>query len=103
MKLIDKIRIRLKYLPPKDCDLCNKLLDKRQFVELKEIIDSDVYKLSKALDKTTPKKENDLFSAKYENLEKRFNILKELQRMVNEQASAFEDTSDFCFNIDDEL
>lgn len=100
MTVIEKIKNRLKYLPTKDIELCNKLLDKRQFIELKEIVDSDVYKLAKERDKIAPKRFNERFSTKYEKMEERYNVLKELQIMVNEQASIFEDTSEYCFNID---
>jgi predicted transcriptional regulator len=89
----------LNALPEKDIELANKLLDKRQFVDLKELIDSDVYKINKTKYSLSPRTDDDgnLLenpSKEYIYAESKYNQLKELQAEIDLQAEAFESISE---------
>lgn len=99
MNKIAQIREMLAFLPEKDIKLANNLLDARHFVELKELVDSDVYKLDKKklnlMSKLGTELETPEIVQEYYEVEEKFNKLRELQSEVNFQASAFEsDLSD---------
>lgn len=95
MSKINQIREMLNILPEKDIKIANKLLDKRQFVELKELVDSDVFKIGQTKIKLMPPADSDgnLLEAptqEYADAEVKYNQLKELQAEIDVQAAAFE-------------
>ena len=86
-------------LPEKDKKIAINLLDKRKFVELKELVDSDVFKEAQKKIKLFPLSDDDgnLLeepSPEYAEAEERYNKLKDLQDEVNLQAQAFESDLD---------
>ena len=92
MDQIAQIRKMFECLPEKDVPIVNKFLDKRQFVEIKEIVDSDVTKFAQknysvVFNVLTPT-EKDL------DILEQYNALKELQLVINLQAAAFIDEED---------
>lgn len=105
MEKIIQIRGMLEFLPTKkDQKIANDLLDKRKFVELKELVDSDVRKLSNRKLQLIPKIDDDgnLLeepSKEYTEAEERYNKLKELQAEVDIQAAAFEDPDEESYYI----
>ena len=88
MNIITAIREYFEHLPEKDKKIAEKLLDGRKFAELKEIVDSDVIKLSKKVN--LEEDEARLTEEELQILDK-YNKLKELQDIVNEQAEPFID------------
>lgn len=93
MDKIAQIREMLNVLPEKDIKIANKLLDKRQFVELRELVDSDVYKCAKKkfqLELSSGEEP----SSEYMEVETYYKSLKDLQDEVTEQAKAFESDLD---------
>lgn len=48
-QLYQKIRENLQCLPPKDKELCEKFLEKKDFISLREIVDSCIYMKKKDL------------------------------------------------------
>lgn len=90
MDKIAEIRMMFECLPERDIPIVNKFLDKRQFVEIKEIVDSDVAKFVK-------NNYNVIYSGNMIPTEEEFgiieqyNILKDLQLVINSQAAAFID------------
>lgn len=77
-------------LPDKDKSIANKLLDERKFDELKEIVDSDVFKAAKKKVQLFPvvdEKGNILEEPSKECIEAEeiYDKLKELQSEVNAQ------------------
>lgn len=97
MNQITEIRKLLDWLPTKkDILLANKFLDGRKFEELKELIDSDVEKISRKrynlyLKEVKDGEEKDLFDLPKacKEIEDKYNQLTYLQSIVNEQAAPF--------------
>ena len=98
MSQITEIRKLLEWLPTKkDILLANKFLDGRKFAELKELIDSDVEKINKKRYKLYQKeiksgeeeKEIDAIPKMYREIEDKYNQLKYLQSIIDEQAAPF--------------
>lgn len=84
----------LAFLPEKDIELANKFLDKRDFVRLKELVDSDVIKLGRKVADQTSKFVTEHGEEGYymaTELDEQFNVLKNLQMEVDIQAAAFMD------------
>ena len=100
MTKIEQIREMINAsLPEKDKKIAINLLDKRKFVELKELVDSDVFKEAQSKIKLFPLLDDDgnLLeepSPEYAEAEERYNKLKDLQDEVNLQAQAFESDLD---------
>lgn len=90
MNTIDKIRGLFVLLPQKDINLANEFLNKRDFLSLKDLVDSDVIKAYRALEKLMPEDENGECSEAYVRAYVIYNDLKDLQSLVDKQASAFE-------------
>lgn len=84
----------LESLPKDDFELCKKFLDKRQFVELKELIDSNAILVSKQLTKLAPT-DDKMLSKRYLDLETTYNNIKALQSEVDIQAAAFMDEENY--------
>lgn len=102
MSTIDKIRNLFKFLPQKDIELANDFLNKRHFVELKELVDSDVTKAFKLVEKLMPEEEDGQCTGEYVIAQAIYNELKTLQSMVDSQASAFEiDEVEYFEPLDD--
>ena len=91
MNKIDQIRKMINdALPDKDKNIANKFLDERKFDELKEIVDSDVFKVAKKktqLSPVTDENGNILEGPSKECIEaeEAYDKLKELQSEVNAQ------------------
>lgn len=100
MNKIDQIREMIdSSLPEKDKRIANSLLDKRKFLELKELVDSDVFKTAKRKTQLLPLADDDgnLLeepSPEYAEAEERYNKLEDLQAEVDAQAAAFESDLD---------
>lgn len=77
-------------LPQKDINLANEFLNKRDFLNLKDLIDSDVTKAYNTFIKFMPEDENGEYSEAYLRAQVIYNDLKDLQALVDKQASAFE-------------
>lgn len=102
MSTIDKIRNLFKFLPQKDIELANDFLNKRHFVELKELVDSDVTKAFKLVEKLMPEEEDGQCTEEYVVAQAIYNELKTLQSMVDFQAAAFEiDEVEYFIPLDD--
>jgi hypothetical protein len=56
-QLIEKISAALHVLPKKDIEIAERLLKKRDFQSLLEIVDSDIYLVRKHQDDEVPKEE----------------------------------------------
>lgn len=91
MTKIEQISQMINNLPDKDRKIAHNFLNKRKFVELKEIVDSDVVRLKRKLNKAAPKRPEDEPTTKYLNLETAYNAMTDLQTEVNSQAQAFLD------------
>lgn len=91
MSKIDQIHSMLTCLPKKDYKLALQFLDKRQFVELKEIVDSNIMYLKKLMYRYSPKRDTTEPSERYIKLEQRYNIINKLKSEVDIQAQAFID------------
>lgn len=79
--LIERIKSLIPSLPKKDVDLGYKLLEKRDFESLNDLVSSAVYKVKKNLRTSNPKEE-------YVNLD--MDSLEELQYEVQDYYSQFE-------------
>ena len=90
MKKIKQIYDLLQNLPEKDIPIAVQLLDKRDFIGLKELVDSDVYIVNNAKFKLSPHYIDEEPTLEYLNMENKFNKLKDLQYEVDKQAEAFE-------------
>lgn len=93
MNVINQIRELLPNLPTKkDVELATKFLDERHFVELKEIIDSDIAKMRKVKYREELVAGTDSFDAeKYAAAEETYNKLRELKDLVDPIAQDFLD------------
>lgn len=88
MATITQIREKFSCLPEKDIKIANKLLNKRDFLNLEELVNSDVEKMA-----------NKYFACNMQEdpskeclaIEEQYNALKDLQSVVSEQASAFKE------------
>ena len=96
MKIINQIRQYFIYLPVKDRKIAENLLDGRKFAELKELVDSDVVKITEkrykiSLNDGSGLTEEEIvkLAEKAAEIEEQYNNLKELQEIVNEQADPF--------------
>lgn len=93
MNKIDKIREMINTaLPDRDKSIANKFLDERKFDELKEIVDSDVFKAARKKVQLSPvidENGNILEEPSKECIEAEeiYDKLKELQSEVNAQTS----------------
>ena len=93
MNKIDQIRKMInEALPDKDKNIANKFLDERKFDELKEIVDSDVFKVARKKIQLSPvidENGNILEEPSKECIEAEeiYDKLKELQSEVNAQTS----------------
>lgn len=90
MNTIDKIRSLFVLLPQKDINIANEFLNKRDFPNLKDLVDSDVTKAYDTLLKLMPEDENSECSEAYIRAQVIYNDLKDLQALVDKQAAAFE-------------
>ena len=75
MKKIEQIRELLQNLPEKDIPIANKLLDKRDFISLKEIVDADVYKANNAKFRLAPHSVDEEPTLEYLHMENKFDRL----------------------------
>lgn len=91
MATITQIKEKMKCLPEKDIKIADKLLDKRDFVSLEELINSDVEKISIDYDLIVENSLNTEPSKKEIELAAQYEEIKELQVWVSEQASAFKE------------
>lgn len=98
--IIDEIKTLFEYLPKKDRELAIRFLDKRDFLSLKELVDSDVYKAGKKMEKHLMDNIDDAFTEKYVKEEDEFNALKDLQYKVKEQAKIFDPEIDEEYDYD---
>ena len=96
MKIINQIRQYFIYLPVKDRKIAENLLDDRKFAELKELVDSDVIKITEKrykllLNDGTGLTDEEIIklTEKTADIEEKYNNLKELQEIVDEQAAPF--------------
>lgn len=78
-----------KYLPERDIELAEKLLKNRQFIELQEIVNSDVYLAEKNAKLTNP-------SPRYANLN--IEKLNELQGIIVEYCTLIYPDTDLSFD-----
>lgn len=90
MNTIDKIRSLFVLLPQRDINIANEFLNKRDFPNLKDLVDSDVTKAYDTLLKLMPEDENSECSEAYIIAQVIYNDLKDLQALVDKQAAAFE-------------
>lgn len=88
--MIDKIRGLFVYLPQKDINLANEFLNKRDFLNLKDLVDSDVVKVYKILEGLLPEEADGIITDECLKMQSIYNALKDLQHLVDIQASAFE-------------
>ena len=96
MKIVNQIRQYFIYLPVKDRKIAENLLDGRKFAELKELVDSDVVKITEKRYKLLLNDGSGLtdeeivkLAEKTADIEEKYNNLKELQEIVDEQAAPF--------------
>lgn len=89
MNTIDKIRSLFILLPQRDIDIANKFLNKRDFLNLKDLVDSDVTKAYNTFINLMPEDENGEYSEAYLRAQVIYNDLKDLQALVDKQAAAF--------------
>lgn len=102
MNTIDKIRGLFILLPQKDINLANEFLNKRDFLNLKDLVDSDVTKAYNTFIKLMPEDENGEYSEDYLRAQVIYNDLKDLQVLVDKQAEAFEiDEVEYYEPLDD--
>lgn len=102
MNTIDKIRSLFVLLPQRDISIANKFLDKRDFLNLKDLVDSDVTKAYNTFIKLMPEDENSEYSEAYIRAQVIYNDLKDLQSLVDKQAAAFEiDEVEYFEPLDD--
>jgi hypothetical protein len=90
MNTIDKIKSLFVLLPSKDIVLANEFLNKRDFLNLKDLVDSDVTKAYNIFIKLMPEDENGECSEAYVRAQVIYEDLKDLQALVDKQAAAFE-------------
>lgn len=102
MNTIDKIRSLFVLLPQRDINIANEFLNKRDFPNLKDLVDSDVVKAYDTLLKLMPEDENGECSEAYIRAQVIYNDLKDLQALVDKQAAAFEiDEVEYYEPLDD--
>lgn len=102
MNTIDKIRSLFVLLPQRDINIANEFLNRRDFPNLKDLVDSDVVKAYDTLLKLMPEDENGECSEAYIRAQVIYNNLKDLQALVDKQAAAFEiDEVEYFEPLDD--
>jgi hypothetical protein len=102
MNTIDKIKSLFVLLPSKDIVLANEFLNKRDFLSLKDLVDSDVTKAYNILLQLMPEDENGECSEAYVRAQVIYSDLKDLQSLVDFQAVAFEiNEVDYYTPLDD--
>lgn len=102
MNTIDKIRSLFVLLPQRDINIANEFLNRRDFPNLKDLVDSDVVKVYDTLLKLMPEDENGECSEAYIRAQVIYNNLKDLQALVDKQAAAFEiDEVEYYEPLDD--
>lgn len=102
MNTISKIRNLFVLLPQKDINLANEFLNKRDFLNLKDLVDSDVTKAYNTLMNLMPEDENGECSEAFVKAQVIYSNLKDLQTLVDKQASAFEiDEAEYFEPLDD--
>lgn len=97
MTLIEEIESFITILPDKDQNLAKCFLKNRKFEELKEIIDSDIYKAEKE------KKQIDETSKEYVVLESNLDAMTQMKNLVDEYINQinFGDTDYYDPTIED--
>lgn len=89
MNILNEIKEGIKQIPNvKDRNLANSFLDKRDFVNLKELVDSEVTKEFNKIDKLI-NNETTAHSVECLTAQMIYNELRDLQCLVTEQAKAF--------------
>lgn len=78
MTIIEEIESLITILPDKDQEIANCFLKNRKFEELKEIIDSDIYKAEKE------KKQIDETSKEYVVLESNLDAMTQMKNLVDD-------------------
>ena len=101
MTTIQKIKENLKCLPEKDIKIAENLLEKRDFIGLEELVNSDVEKTAnKYFTALSALEETDSPTQEVINLEAEYQALKDLQSEVAPQAAAFKDE---LLDLDDDF
>ncbi|MCI6614963.1 MAG: hypothetical protein MSC51_03915 [Mollicutes bacterium] len=97
MTLIEEIESFITILPVKDQNIAKCFLKNRKFEELKEIIDSDIYKAEKE------KKQIDETSKEYVVLESNLDAMTQMKNLVDDYINQinFGDTDDYDPTIED--
>lgn len=97
MTLIEEIESFITILPEKDQNIAKCFLKNRKFEELKEIIDSDIYKAEKE------KKQIDETSKEYVVLESNLDAMTQMKNLVDDYINQinFGDTDDYDPTIED--
>ena len=97
MTLIEEIESFITILPDKDQNIAKCFLKNRKFEELKEIIDSDIYKAEKE------KKQIDETSKEYVVLESNLDAMTQMKNLVDEYINQinFGDTDYYDPTIED--
>jgi hypothetical protein len=89
MDTISKIRNLFRFLPERDIKIADNFLNKRDFLNLKDLVDSDVIKAYKTLERLMPEDTDAQCSEEYVVAQAIYSELKDLQNIVDRQASAF--------------
>lgn len=97
MTLIEEIESFITILPEKDQNIAKCFLKNRKFEELKEIIDSDIYKAEKE------KKQIDETSKEYVVLESNLDAMTQMKNLVDDYINQinFGDVDDYDPTIED--
>ena len=97
MTLIEEIESFITILPEKDQNIAKCFLKNRKFEELKEIIDSDIYKAEKE------KKQIDETSKEYVVLESNLDAMTQMKNLVDDYINQinFGDIDDYDPTIED--
>lgn len=97
MTLIEEIESFITILPVKDQNIAKCFLKNRKFEELKEIIDSDIYKAEKE------KKQIDETSKEYVVLESNLDAMTQMKNLVDDYINQinFGDVDDYDPTIED--
>jgi hypothetical protein len=102
MDTISKIRNLFRFLPQKDIEIANNFLNKRDFLNLKYLVDSDVTKAYNTFIRLMPEDENGQYTEEYLLAQTIYDELKDLQALVDKQAAAFEiDEVEYFEPLDD--
>ena len=105
MATVAQIKEGLNCLPEKDIKIANKLLDKRDFIGLEELVNSDVYKITNKYESLLlERKEGEEPTEEIITLQTQYDAIKSLQEDVSAQAAAFKvEDEDDDYDDDDLL